>query len=117
MNPLSSRASSDIADGTRKYSFVETLLTADWYAPYSFAPLLHAKLCPPPRFSPPLETVSGKFSLRSFRSAGGSMNSYVLERSLRGEGRGAVGVGKGAKERGGSVRKRKMRCPNHEKVR
>ena len=45
------------------------------------------------------------------------MNSYVLERSLRGEGRGAVGVGKGAKERGGSVRKRKMRCPNHEKVR
>ena len=47
------------------------------------------------------------------------MNSYVLERSLRGEGerRRAVGVGKGAKERGGSVRKRKMRCPSHEKVR
>ena len=98
MNPLSSRASSDIADGTRKYSFVETLLTADWYAPYSFAPLLHAKLCPPPRFSLPLETVSGKFSLRSFRSAGGSMNSYVLERSLRGE-RGCWRGERGERER------------------
>ena len=46
------------------------------------------------------------------------MNSYVLERSLRGEReRRAVGMGKGAKERGGSVRKRKMRYPSYEKVR